>query len=277
MILVEMEMATDEAGTLQSFYTATSPWVTCATCTPPHTVFEPAIKRAPSLGVSVYGDARTGGGSRLEIGELVLVNSSGEFDDWIGYGPDGRDIIVRQGTGGAYPDDFTVILRGTVQSVSATFDEVVIALQDQQAVLDRPVQTARYAGDNALPDGFEGTADDIKGLPKPRLYGKVFNVSPPCVNTSKLTYQINDGAVQSIDAVYDKGAALTPGSDYATGALLNAATVSAGTFATCKAEGYFRLGASPTGTITCDATQGASAADRTVGRILQQLAIAAGL
>jgi hypothetical protein len=69
---------------------------------------------------------------------------------------------------------------------------------------------------------------------------------------SLLIYQVNDGPVQDIPIVYDRGIPLTTGSNYATYALLAAAVVSAGTYATCLAQGFFRLGAASSGTITAD-------------------------
>jgi hypothetical protein len=139
-----------------------------------------------------------------------------------------------------------------------------------------PLQTTLYAGNNALPDGVEGVADIAKS-PKPLLYGQVFNIAPIMVNSSKLTYQINDGAIQSVGNVYDKGIALTAGSDYANVTTLHAASPTSGTYITCLALGYIRLGAIPAGLLTCDATQGASAANRTVAQVLKAMALKAGI
>jgi hypothetical protein len=62
---------------------------------------------------------------------------------------------------------------------------------------------------------------------------------------------VNDGPVQSIDAVYDRGLALTFSANFASYAALKAAVIAAGSFSTCLAEGYFRLGALGE-VITCD-------------------------
>jgi len=56
-----------------------------------------------------------------------------------------------------------------------------------------------------------------------------------------------------------------------------AATVSAGQYDTCLAEGLFRLGSAASGEITCDAVQGAAAVDRTASAMLLTLALAAGV
>ena len=147
-------------------------------------------------------------------------------------------------------------------------------LKDKQQIFTLPALAVRYAGSNVLPDGLEGTSTDLKGKVKPRTFGAVFNVPPPLANTAKLTYEV--GPCQSISSVYDRGLALTPGADFATSALLQAASPAVSTYITCLAEGYFRLGSTPAGQITADVAQGATAANQTVGQIIKQLALNAG-
>ena len=279
MILIELTAAINSGGTTQTFYVSSDRFVSEPSDTPPSTYFAPAVLDPGSLGISAFGDGRTAGGSRLEVGEITLANTDGQFDAWLNYSFDGRPVVIRSGTTGAYPAAYPVVLRATVESVQCSRSTMVFRLRDKQFVLDLPVQTSTYAGSNVLPAGLEGTADDLKGKLKPKVYGKVLNIAPPLVNTSKLTYQVNDGIVASIDAVYDRGAAKTFSTDYATGAALQAATLSAGSglYSTCKSEGYIRLHDSPAGLITADVTQGATSAARTAAQILKALALAVGV
>lgn len=278
MIAVEITAAVDGGGTLQTFYAATDTFVSLPTDTPANQAFEPAVEDAGSLGISVFSDGATGGGTKLETGEIVIVNNDGTFDAWKDYGFDGRSIVIRSGqVGQAYPGAWSTVFSGTMEAVECTSTKVVIRLRDKQYIFAVPVQGNVYGGTNALPAGVDGTADDLEGKPKPLVFGKVLNISSPCVNTSLLTYQVNDGAVASIDAVYDRGVALTPGTNYATSSALQAATTAAGTFDTCVAQGYFQLGSSPSGTVTADVSQGATAADRTTAQLLKALGTRAGL
>lgn len=276
-ILITLVGAIDAAGTTSNFYISDNTFVTSPTDTPANTAFEPCIINPGSIGIHLYSDGRTGGASKLESGEIVLANAGGALDAWINYSFDGRPITIRSGTTGAYPASYPAVFVGTIESVEATWSRIVIRLRDKQWKYRLPVLTTTYAGNNSPPNGLEGTASDLKGKVKPKVYGKVMNVSAPCVNTSKLTYQVNTGVVASIDAVYDNGVALTPGVNYATSALLQAATPGASTFDTCLAEGYFRLGTSPVGEITADVTQGAAASNRTVAQIIKQLSTDAGV
>ena len=275
MILVELTAAVDSIGTLQTFYVSTDSFVTAPTDTPGNIAFETRLIDPGTLGVNVFSDGRTGGSTKLETGEIVLANSDGGLDAWLNYSFDGRAVTIRSGDGGAYPAAFHTLLVATIESAEASLDKFILRLKDKQQVFILPALTARYAGNNSLPNGLEGTSTDLKGKVKPRTFGKVFNVPPPLVNTAKLTYEV--GPCQSISSVYDRGLALTPGADFATSTLLQAASPAASTYVTCFAEGYFRLGSTPAGQITADVAQGTAAANRTVGQIVKQLALNAGL
>jgi hypothetical protein len=278
MITVEITAAIDAAGTLTTLYFADGRLITEATDTPANTAFDETLLDPGSIATTAFGDGRTGGGTRLSIGEIKIANLDGAYDAWLGYGFDGRQAIIRQGTAGAaYPSGFTTLFTGTVEALTVNRGEVIVRLRDKQRVLDQPVLTSQYGGTNVLPAGIDGTANDLAGKPKPRLFGKVLNISPPSVNTSKLVYQISAGQIASVEAVYDRGAALTAGTDYANSGLLLAASPGAGTYDTCLAEGLIRLGASPAGAVTVDATQGGAATDRTAATMLSTLALAAGV
>lgn len=281
MILVELVAYVDALAGIKTFYLSTARFVTSPTDTPAHTAFEPALEDPGTIGVHVFADGATGGKTELESGEIVLKNQDGQFDDWLNHGFDGRLVVIRKGpdTGGAYPGDFPAVFVGTSAGVDTQGNNLIVKLRDRQYVFDQQVLTKVYGGTNVLPNGVDGTANDIKGRTVPKTFGKVFNIEPPCVNTSKLVFQVNDGPVFDIPAVYDRGKQLTKGTDYASSALLLAATLTSGTgaYATCLAEGYFRLPDAPAGQITSDVTQGNGAGDRTAGQILRQLAVLAGL
>lgn len=278
MIVAEIVAATNAAGATTTFYVSDNRFVTGSGDTPAHTFFNPSILDPGNIGLNAFSDGVTAGSTKLEIGDLILVNTNGQYDDWINYSFDGRSIIIRSGTAGsAYPAGFSTVFTGTIESITASWDRIIIRLRDKQFMFSTPLLTTKYAGTNSLPNGLEGTPNDIKGNVKPRVYGKVFNVTPAFINTSKLTYQVSDIAVNSISAVYDRGAALTPGADYANSTLLQAASPSASTYITCLAEGMFRLGSTPSGIITADVTQGAAASNRTAAQIVKLIALAAGL
>lgn len=279
MITMEITAAIDAAGTLRTFYLGTDDFVTGPTDTPPHTAFMSRLVNPASLSIHAYADSATSGSSKLESGETVIANADGALDGWLDYGFDGQPVVIRYSTdgAGAYPAAWSVVFQGVGESLDANWTELVYKLRDKQYLFTVPALTNKYLGNNALPAGVEGVATDLKDHVKPKVFGQVYQMSPPLVNTSKLTYQVNDGAVSAISGVYDRGIPLTAGTNYATVALLLSSVPAAGRYNTCLAEGYFQLGATPDGQVTADVLQGATAALRTAAQVLQQIALASGL
>ncbi|MYM34943.1 hypothetical protein GTP38_11405 [Duganella sp. FT94W] len=276
MILVELTAAIDAAGTLKTFYVADSHFATSPTDTPASIAFDPSIIDPGSIGLHAFADGRTGGATKLETGEIVLANVDGQYDAWLNYSFDGRPVVIRSGAGGAYPGAFTTLLAATVESIEATTRQVVIRLRDKQWMFQLPIRAAAlYGGTNALPNGLDGVAADLKGKARPVAFGRVFNVSPPLVNTSRLIFEVS--VCNSIDAVYSNGVVLTAGAAYGSQADMEANAPSAGQYRAWPAGGYFRLGSYSGEQITADLTQGATAGARTVAQIIRTLALAAGL
>lgn len=208
--------------------------------------YEPRVINPGSLKVMMFGEGTTKGASKVGYGEIKLTNLDGRLDFLLDCGINGRTLMIKE-----------LLLTGLIgmtlscgmEQTTVTENEISIRIKDPQIAFRVPLQTNKYLGDNVLPNGVEGTAD-IKGKPKPLLYGYVSNATPVCVNTSKLIYQVNDGAVGDIPFVFDKGVKLQAGVAHATLALLQATTPDPGTYDTYLGGGYFRLGSAPSGLIT---------------------------
>ncbi|HYE46213.1 MAG TPA: hypothetical protein VEA44_10625 [Caulobacter sp.] len=280
MITAEITAAVDGAGTLRTFYAADAGFVTEPTDTPANTAFAASLTDPGSIAVTAFGDGRTGGATRLALGEMRLANVDGQYDGWLDFAFDGRPVVLRRGaTAGAYPGSMQAVFTGTIEALTVTTKAVVVRLRDKQLIFDRKALPNTYAGSNIAGNGIEGGPDDIKGQSKPRLFGYGFYLPAPCVSPQKAVYQPNDGPLFSIDAVYVAGDALTNAGDYPDSPSLLAATLTPGpTFVTCLAEGLFRLAADPGGkSVRCDAVQGGTPDVRTAGQILKALALMAGL
>jgi hypothetical protein len=180
-------------------------------------------------------------------GDVALINAEGNYDGFIeDYAVDGREVIFYAGDpSGAFSGFFEV---AKVVAKDLTVDEqfLTVSLQDKSFLLDVPTQPNVYQGTGDLEGGTE-----LKGKRKPLAFGRVNNATPVLLISSELVFQINDGAVSTISAVYDQAYPLTATTDYATPALLRAATIAAGSYATCVAYGLFRLGGSAQ-RVTCD-------------------------
>lgn len=243
-----------------------------------HQFYEPRIEQPANMQRALASGSATRGASRVGYGELLLVNLDGGLDGLVDYGFDGRAIVIKLGTLRPWQAPvWTTVLQGTMARADFSWSQLSISLRDRQAELDKPLQSAIYGGSNSLPNGVDGVSGDIKGREKPRLYGYGWNLEPVLVNTSRLIYQISDAALQSVSAVYDRGAALTAGTAYSSQADMESNAPSAGQYRVWLAGGMFRLGSSPVGQITCDALDGVTSADRTAAQLARQIMLDAGI
>lgn len=278
MIFLAVLAAHDGTSVRTLYYASGRGFTSAPTDTPANTFFAARLKQPVSIRRDLFSDGATRGRSQIALGELVLNNADGALDALLDYGFDGRDLKVYLGPStAAFPGGFQEVFVGTMEQPESDERHITIRVRDRQYDTKRPLQSTLYAGSNVLPAGLEGTADDLKGKPKPLLYGRVHNAPAVLVNSSQLIYQLHDGALSGVSAVYDKGAALAKEADYPDQATMESTAPSAGAFRAWPAGGYFRLGSSPAGTITADATEGAAAADRTVGQIFRRILLEAGV
>lgn len=248
---------------------------------PANTHWDNRIIQGGNFQRTMFENEQTFGRTQLGFGELVLANFDGGLDAMLNYSFGGRQVIIRLADvqPGVIPT-FTTIIDGLIEQAELSWQQVRFRVRDKQLSLAKPLQQVRYAGNNALPAGLEGVEGDIKGRPKPLVYGKVFNAAAPCVNTTRKIYQLHDGsALQSVDAVYNRGAPLTAGAAYSSQADMETNAPAAGQYRVWNsAAGTFvRLADNTQGILTFDATQGAATANRTAAQLWSQVLQKAGI
>ncbi len=234
--------------------------------------YEPRMTQPLNFRRDMYAVATTGGATRVAFGEMRLANNDGWLDSLRSYGLAGQEVRLLIGDIRQSYTTFEPLILGRVQQALFTTTEVVIQLRDRLQDFAQPAQANKYLGNNVLPDGLEGV-DDLKDKPKPLVFGRVQNISPPLVNTAKLIYQINDGPIEDA-AVYDNGAALTRDTDYPDVATMMASAPAPGFFrvVSTTSGSYFRLGETPAGTVTCDAADKIAAVDNTAAQVARRIA-----
>ena len=248
-------------------YVGTSEYVTSSTDTPPNTPFLGRLRVPSEFRRSILGSSiesfSTGDG------QLIVDNRDALYDFLIEqYAVDGRDVEIRVGRKtDAYAQHY-VLFKGTAADWNIDEASVQVLLRDNSFKLQVPAQSTLYAGTG----GAEG-GDDLAQKRKPRCFGYVRNVRPPLVVPSLLIYQVNDGEISDVPAVYDRGATLNFGTDRTNYADMAAHAPASGEFDTCLAEGLFRLGASPGGTVTADVDGDARSSEfvYTAGKIIRRL------
>lgn len=220
---------------------------------------------------------------RGDTGEVMISNfpdsvlEEAPFDalaDWIWKGREGTLYSV-EGTTWA---GAVVVAGGLLEQPVANVDTgggqgsvLRFVLRDPRGALETPLQAVRFAGDNVGPVGLEGGAD-LKGQPKPIIYGLVSNISPPLVNQSLLIYQIADKPV-TVLCVRDGGIPLGQGDTAGSLALLQSTEPAPGTYDQyIGAEGSFiRLGSSPVFNLTADADEAETEADQSHAQIWSRI------
>lgn len=223
--------------------------------------YEPRLIQPGLFVARASGDILLGSG-KSGIGEVILNNMDGGLNYLADYYVNGRAASV------TYVDSRGVASSrfvGTCSSLQFDGRRVTVRLRDPLAALNLNFPQTSYLGNNALPAGLEGSSDDIKGQRKARIWGDVRNIQPALVNTARYIYEAASSTENIIAAVYDKGVALVAGADYSSVADMQANAPAAGQYRAYL--GYFRVGAVPAGTVTCDAVRSVTL----LGSVLQQL------
>lgn len=170
-----------------------------------------------------------------------------------------------------YANDVQEVAKGTVSRFEKDAGSLKLSLDPSGVAGDTKVLVREYAGTG----GAEG-GPDLKGTLKPWIFGHAKNVNPTLIDEDNSVYQFSGyGPIQSVDALYERGSSFGASiGNYANYAALVAATIPAGRWATCLAEGLIRLGAPQYGVITGDVKgdYAGSVQRRHPGAILQRIA-----
>lgn len=207
------------------------------------TFYVPRIENPATFSRSMSG--ALGGKVSNSFGELTLVNPDAALNAIGNDYFDGRTLTLKYGDKDGSYASFQTILTATIESVALEANRISVRLRDRSTILDTPFSTSKYGGTNTPPTGVDGSPDDIKDQSKPRIFGRIALMTPVLVNTSKLIYQVNDGAIDSIVNVFDGGAYLTRSSDYLNLSDMYTYDPPEGTYRSLPSLGLFRLGSTP--------------------------------
>lgn len=263
--LMEPKPRNKTSNLVETFYWSSASMLPFAPDDPdrPNIWYNPVLKDPGQFGRYLYQKGTIDDSEpRTEDGGVIVFNADNEFNAIrTGYAVDAREVAMYRGRDsyGSF-DQFTQFTVATMAKAFFNIDKsniatIEISLTDKSQTLNTNYQTTLYAGTNSGATGVEGLAADIAGTPKERSFGPCFNAPATPVNTSDLTFSLNAGfAIDSVSAIRDNGVniAVDTTPDYATLALLKAASITAARYATCLAEGFFRLGSSPAGLVTAD-------------------------
>jgi len=261
-VYVDMTMDLSADLTLKIFVTNAAGYATAPADTPPSQPFRGVLQSFSFTRSIMQGDI---GRFTTGAGNLKISNADAEYDFLqLSYAIDGRPISIRVGRPDQPYAETYPLAKLTATGWNNDTESVSIDLVDYSYKLEVPMQPHTYGGTGGADGG-----SDLAGKRKPLAFGNTLNITPVLLVPSLLIYQAHDGAMQAVDAVYDRGVPLTSGGNVANYAALVAASVTAGQFVTCLAEGLFKLGSSPAGTVTADVK-----GDKTDGYIVRTADIA---
>lgn len=224
------------------------PWI-AATSTRANVHYEGRCD-TPSLDRTLPLTPEAAARSVLAVGDIGMNNTDGYFDSIIKtYAVDGRAFSVKllENSFNKYSDAIDVV-QGVGVDWIVDKDKIRMRTREKSFALDVPL-LGLFGGTGS----GDGTSANV-GVPIPQAYGLCRNIVGELVDPTLLIYRFHDRAAQSVDAVYDRGAPVTAGSGYASYALLAAAATAAGHYdwALTSSGSYYRLGSSPSGTVTAD-------------------------
>lgn len=232
-------------------YAGTHEFITRLADTPADQPFKGTVEKAFRFDRSIISNNRIGESITIGLGQITLKNLEGDYDFLaVDHTPLGQRVVVRRGDRRRPYSEWQLMLDGYLVAQQIDRDAITFQLRDAGHRLDVPASPNIYAGTG----GVEG-GDDLKDKRKPRGFGYILNATPPLVIASALAYQINDGPVEAVSAVYVRGVAQVLDADYASVTLMNAASLGAGEYATCLAAGFIRIGVAndaEIGAVTCD-------------------------
>lgn len=233
----------------KTFYlAATDGWSTAPGHTPANTHIPAKFEGPFNYERSLFAGIDPLSPGQASLGVLDIIDPDGDLDDIARLVWDGATVDVLRGEPGTDPAGWEHVASLSADSLEYDLEKKTIALRDLGAQLAlAPLHDTRYAGTG----GYEGDAN-LKGIVRLIAIGTVFNIPLRLLVASLLIYEASCTSVYAFTEVRDGGAVLAAGSDYATYALLAAASVAAGTYATCKAFGLVKLGGTPEKQVTAD-------------------------
>lgn len=207
-------------GGVVTRYMSTHGFVSAPTDSPASTAYDEILLDVPNYSSTL--NEQLSGFSSPAVGEIVIDNSNGVRDSWLDDAWDGRTYRLYLGDPSWIKSDYRLMVSGVVDDISAkSIRTLSLRTKDKQHLLSRSVCTSYVTGSTANKDQR-----------MPVCYGECYNIQPVLINSATFTYAVHDGAVNSIVAVYEDGAAKG--------------------FTANNGAGTFTLSSAAAGRITCD-------------------------
>lgn len=185
-------------------YMSTRGHITKPTDSPANTEYEDVVTAFPVFRRSM--SEAFNGKTQQSFGDIEIVNDGGERDTWLDRSWNGRGLVLKFGDPEWDYADFRTILDGVSAELTVkNLSTLVLKIRDKGIYLEKELQETVFS---------TGVSTD---LPIPICYGEMKKIAPVLEDGATHKYKIHDGAISSIDAVYDQGVSIGFTPDLATG------------------------------------------------------------
>lgn len=191
------------AGAETTRYLSTKGYTTGPNESPANTAYVPGI----AGGIEFTEQLSIDGNAGMSFGDIEIYNKGGERDAWLRDIWKNRNIKVFIGDPRWPRIDFRLIFSGVISDIDArTRDRLNLKLRDKLERLNTAVSDVKLGG----------TTDNADQL-IPLCFGDCHNVTPLLADPGTLTYQVHNGAIESIVEVRDNGVPVNVTVSTATG------------------------------------------------------------
>lgn len=269
--LIEIDAFNDATGQAVPLRYATKKYITGKNDVPAHTEYEERIQDAGNYERFMFGKGRTRGESDVGTGNIKLANANRALDFLLDLSFDGRPIRIYGIEDRLAPYSSRIqLFAGTMEQVTYESRSVTIRIRDRLALLRETLQTLRFKGTTISGSSTDAEGGkDLKDVLVPELFGSARGIEPVVADGFYYIFRVAR-RLDGVTSVRDYGVPLAGTQDYPTVAALKAATIAEGKYATCLAFGMVRTKLKPK-SLTVDAYEGATLADRSAARIAQRM------
>jgi len=269
LLLVEFDVAVDDAGTVETWRAATEGYNHSSA----PGFFPEVIQDSISITREIRGEEDRRRAAAVDFSDLVLINADGRFDALIDYGFDGRAVRGYLVDDAWTPwDERVALFAATMGPPSFDLETITIPIRDRLAEFEQPFHFGTYEREHSL----DGT-DTTKGSPRPAPEGWCYNVQIPLVNEDRKVYQFADTEVDAdVADVFIGGVRLARGDDYTSQEDMEDNPPDGSEYRCWPRKngegGYIRMPGSPIAAVTANIE---TLADNRIGSVFKRLALRA--
>lgn len=212
--LIEVQVLPNGSSTEITRYLSTFGFTTSPTDTPSNTTYDSLL----AGGIRFTERLDIMGSGSLSVGDIEIINTTGELDSWIHDTWANRRIKAFVGDVTWSRDKFFQVFDGIVVDIdSRNPNSLSLKLRDKMQALNTPISELNYSDIYPYPNSanlsphYDPTDvnNTVPDLAIPMAFGEIHNATPVLIDPGNLVYIVNYGPINGIIEVRDNGIPLT--------------------------------------------------------------------